>query len=251
MECLKKIREVPGKVGFYYRPLNGDAVEFQADLPLVAASVIKVPVMVEAFRRIAEGTLDPDMQVEIRPEMKKPSCGALTYMHDGLKVTVMDLITLMIIVSDNTATNLMIDLLGIEPVNETMRKLEIPGIVLRRKLFEPELSRQGIQNTVTARGVGMLLERMAQGKLLGQPWDEKMISILLDQRLNGKLPFFLHSMDVDVAHKTGEDEGTTHDVGIVYAKTPFVVCMLSNEVNVPVFERLIQDAALELYEMNK
>ncbi len=250
MICLDRIRQTPGKIGFYYAPLNGEAVEFQSDLPLVAASVIKIPIMVEAFRRFGEGTLDPNMEIEIRPEHKKPSCGALTYMHDGLKVTVLDLVTLMIIVSDNTATNLMIDILSVDAVNAAMANLDIPGICLRRKLFEPELSRQGIQNTITARGIGILLTRMAKGELLGKDADAQMMSILGDQRLNGKLPFFLHSMDVDVAHKTGEDDGITHDVGVIYAKQPFVVCMLSNEVDVPEFERIIQDAALELYRIN-
>ena len=156
----------------------------------------------------------------------------------------------MITISDNTATNMMIDLLGVESVNRTMDALGIPGICLRRKLFEPELSRQGIQNTITARGVGILLQKMAQGKLLGGDADKKMMEILGDQRLNGKLPFFLHSMDVELAHKTGEDDGTTHDVGVIFAKQPFVVCMLSNDVDVPKFERVMQDAALELYEIN-
>ena len=250
MKCLEHIIQTQGSVGFYYRPLGGEAVMFNADLHLVAASVIKIPIMVEAFRRFEEGTLDPKSEVEIRPEMKKPSCGALTYMHDGLKVSVRDLVVLMIIVSDNTATNLLIDLLGVDAVNRTMAQHGIPGICLRRKLFEPELARQGIQNTITARGVGMLLEKMACGELLGKRTDAEMIGILKDQRLNGKLPFFLHSMDVPIAHKTGEDDGTTHDVGVIYAAHPFVVCMLSNDVDVPQFERLMQDAALELYRLN-
>ena len=250
MKCLEQVRQTPGKVGFYYAPIGGEAVEFQAELPLVAASVIKVPIMVEAFRRFEEGTLDPATEIEVCAEHKMPSCGALTYMHDGLKVTALDLVTLMIIVSDNTATNLMIDLLGIDAVNRTMEKLGIQGICLRRKLFETELSRQGIQNTITARGMGVLLEKMAQGKLLGGEADKRMMEILGDQRLNGKLPFFLHSMDVELAHKTGEDDGTTHDVGVIFARQPFVVCMLSNDVDVPGFERVMQDAALELYELN-
>ena len=248
MKFWNRVLEMPGKIGVYIQPLGGEAVEHNADLPLVAASVIKVPVMAAAFRLRNEGKLDFDRVVEIRPEHKKPSCGALTYMHDGLKVTVLDLITLMIILSDNTATNLMIDLIGVDAVNETMDMLGIPGICLRRKLFEPELARQGITNTITARGVGMLLARMAEGKLLGEESDAAMMDILAKQRLNGKLPFFLHSLDVKVAHKTGEDDGTTHDAGVVYAKQPFVICMLSNETDVPRYERLMQDAALELYE---
>lgn len=250
MNCLERIREMPGRVGFYYCPLGQSSVEYQADLPLVAASVIKIPIMVEAFRSIQAGTLDPDESVEIRPEAKMPSCGALTYMHDGLKVSAMDLITLMIILSDNTATNLMIDRLGIDRVNQTMAELGIPGIRLRRKLFDAEKSRQGIENTVTARGIGELLARMAQGGLLGGEADRRMLGILMNQRLNGKLPFYLHSQGIRLAHKTGEDDGITHDVGVIFAKHPFVVCMLSNEVDVPRFERLIQDTALELCEIN-
>ena len=250
MECLKKIRETAGKVGFYYRPLDGESVEFQSDLPLVAASVIKIPIMVECFRQIDAGILNPDADVRVPPEEKKPSCGALNYLHDGLHVTVMDLIVLMIIVSDNTATNMLMDITGIDNVNAAMKNLGIPGICLRRKLFAADPALKNVTNTVTARGIGMILERMAQGKLLGAETDAKMLKILSDQRLNGKLPFFLHSRGVKMAHKTGESDGITHDVGVVFAPHPFVVCMLSNEVDVPAFERLIQDAALELYEMN-
>ena len=216
------------------------------DLPLIAASVIKLPIMVTAFRDIAAGKLDADEIISIKQEDKMPSCGALTYMHDGLEVTLTDLITLMIVLSDNTATNLLIDLLTPDHVNRTMEALGIPGIALRRRLFDMELYERGINNTVTARGVGLLLERMATGTLLGKALDDRMIDILLNQRLNGKIPFFLHGKGIRCAHKTGEDDDITHDVGIVYTEKPFVLCMLSNNVEVPAFERLIQDTAREL-----
>ena len=248
MEFLKRLRQTEGKVGFYYKPQEGEPIESNADLPLIAASVIKIPIMVEAFRRFGDGTLDPGEMVEIRPEDKMPSCGALTYMHDGLRPTLLDLVTLMIILSDNTATNLLIDRLTPDAVNQTMQALGLPGIALRRRLFEPELARRGITNHVTARGVGLLLERMTRGELLGGEADARMLDILCKQRLNGKLPFFLHG--VKIAHKTGEDDGITHDVAVIFAKRPFVVCMLSNEVDVPAFERLMQDAALELFRLN-
>ena len=247
MGIYNDIAAFPGKVGFYCRYLNEErAWMHNPDLPLIAASVIKIPIMVTAMRDIAAGALDPDAAVRIAPEMKMPSCGALAYLHDGLEVTVTDLITLMIILSDNTATNLLIDRLTPAHVNATMEMLGIPGICLRRRLFEPELSARGIENTVTARGIGVILERMAAGTLLGKRDDDAMLGILLNQRLNGKLPFYLHGQGIRCAHKTGEDDGITHDVGIVYAEKPFVICMLSNEVDVPAFERLMQDAALAL-----
>ena len=247
MNCFEAIRTFPGDVGLYYRVLGEEGVvTHNPDLPLIAASIIKLPIMVTAFRDIAAGKLNPAEAIAIKPEDKMPSCGALTYMHDGLEVTLMDLITLMIILSDNTATNVLIDKLTPDHVNRTMAALDIPGIALRRRLFEPELSRKGIQNTVTAKGAGMLLERMAMGKLLGKDTDEQMIGILLNQRLNGKLPFFLHSRGIRCAHKTGEDDNITHDAGIIYSAKPFVLCMLSNNVDVPAFERLIQDTARDL-----
>ena len=247
MKCFEAIRAFPGDTGLYYRALGDKAVEtHNPDLPLVAASIIKLPIMVTAFRDIAEGKLDADEIVSVGHGDKVPSCGALTYMHDGLEVTLADLITLMIILSDNTATNILIERLTPDHVNRTMEALGIPGIALRRKLFDMELYERGINNTVTARGVGMLLERMATETLLGKALDDRMIGILLNQQLNGKLPFFLHSKGIRCAHKTGEDDDITHDAGIIYTEKPFVLCMLSNNVDVPAFERLMQDAAREL-----
>ena len=247
MEWMNRLRATQGKVGFWTKPLDGEATGFNEDLPLVAASVVKVPVMVEAFRQFRAGLLDPDEQVTIRPEDRMPSCGALTYLSDKVRPTLMDLTTLMIILSDNTAANLMIDRVGVDAVNRTMEERGVPGICLRRKFFQPQLAALGVTNTVTARGCGVLLEKMAKGELLGGEDDAKMLSILYNQRLNGKIPFFLHG--VKIAHKTGEDDGTTHDAALIQAKRPFVLCMLSNDVDVPEYERLMQDTARELYEM--
>ena len=247
MEWMNRLRAARGRVGFWAKPLDGEATGFNEDLPLVAASVVKVPVMVEAFRQFRAGLLDPDEQVTIRPEDRMPSCGALTYLSDKVRPTLMDLTTLMIILSDNTAANLMIDRVGVDAVNRTMEERGVPGICLRRKFFQPQLAALGVTNTVTARGCGVLLEKMAKGELLGGEDDEKMLSILYNQRLNGKIPFFPHG--VKIAHKTGEDDGTTHDAALIQAKRPFVLCMLSNDVDVPEYERLMQDTARELYGM--
>ncbi len=247
MEWMNRLRATQGRVGFWTKPLDGEATGFNEDLPLVAASVVKVPVMVEAFRQFRAGLLDPDEQVTIRPEDRMPSCGALTYLSDKVRPTLMDLTTLMIILSDNTAANLMIDRVGVDAVNRTMEERGVPGICLRRKFFQPQLAALGVTNTVTARGCGVLLEKMAKGELLGGEDDARMLSILYNQRLNGKIPFFLHG--VKIAHKTGEDDGTTHDAALIQAKHPFVLCMLSNDVDVPEYERLMQDTARELYEM--
>lgn len=251
INILERMCRVPGNVSLYYRPLDGGcAMNYHENEPMLAASVIKIPIMVEAFRRFEEGTLSPDAVHILREEEKMPSCGALNRMHAGLEVTLRDLVDLMIVLSDNTATNILIDLLGIDNVNATMRSLGLVKSTLRRKLFDAAGHAAGIENHVTAREMGMLLEMMYRGELISEKASAEMIEILKNQKLNGKMPFYLKPRGIVSAHKTGEDTGITHDVGIVFSRKPFVMCMLSNQTEVPAYERLIQEIARDLAEIN-
>ena len=248
---LKRLHAVPGHVAMYYQPLDGGcALMLNENMPMLAASVIKIPVMVEAFRQFESGKLSPEESHKLTDAEKMPSCGALNRMHAGLEVTMRDLVELMIILSDNTATNILIDRLGIQHVNETMAGLGLKQTVLRRKLFDMEGKAKGLENTVGARDIGLLLEKMYRGELVSEAASAQMLEILKSQKLNGKMPFYLHERGIPIAHKTGEDDGITHDVGIVYTRKPFVLCMLSNETDVTTYERLIQNIARELAEMN-
>lgn len=244
---LPRMTALPGEVSVYGKDLVTDEKwAYEADAPLVAASVIKLPILVEAFRQARDGLLSMDETFSIRPEQKMPSCGALTYLHDGLTVTLRDLCVLMIIVSDNTATNILIERLGMENVNATMRGLGLEKTTLRRLLFDSDASARGLENTITAEEMGQLLEMLYKGECVSPEADAEMLSILRDQRLNGKMPFFLD--DLEIAHKTGEDDGITHDVGIVYAEHPLILCFASNHTGVPAFERFIQDAARDFVQ---
>lgn len=249
LSILSSFEKVTGKTGFYYHNLmTNETLAHFDDLPLIAASVIKLPIMVEAFNQANQGLLDLMEPVRVDPADRLPSCGALTYLHEGVTLPWIDLITLMIIVSDNTATNLLIERLGIDSINATMASMGLTGSRLNRKLFRPELSRQGIENRVTARDMGILLEKIYRGEAVSKEASQKMLNILSHQQLNGKMPFYLHTQDVKCAHKTGEDDGITHDVGIVFAPQPFIVCFLSNEVDVTAYEKLIQNISLQLFE---
>lgn len=245
---LKQLKNMTGKVGFYYKNLTtGETITYQENMLLQAASVIKIPILIEAFTRIEAGSIHKTDIFTINKEDKLPSCGALTYMHDGLQVTLEDLYTLMIILSDNTATNLLIKYLGMEEINNTMRKLGCTHIKLNRYLFDSEKAALGIENYISASDIAGLLEKMYQGELVSKEASAQMLRILKNQRLNGKIPFFIHGK-ADIAHKTGEDDGITHDVGIVYGKEPFIICFCGNEVEVPAYERFMQDISFALYK---
>ncbi len=240
----KLLIPLPGNIGFYCRDIqNNEIVSYHADLPVEAASVIKLSVMIEAFRQREAGLLDWNRPVLIRPEDKLPSCGALTYLHDGLTLPVGDLVTLMIILSDNTATNLLIDLLGINSIQRTIDKLGLSQTKLNRKLFMPELARQGIKNYVSAEDSAHIMGMLLEGTLISAEASQEMLTLLKQQRLNGKMPFYLHSQGIDCAHKTGEDDGITHDVGVIFADTPRIFCFVSEGTDVPRAERVLQGLA--------
>lgn len=247
---LSRLASLPGKISFYYKNLaTGQELAWNENEPMMAASVIKLFIMAEAYRRIEAGTLDKNRLVTIHKENCVPSCGALTYMHDGLQVTVEDLYTLMIILSDNSATNYMIDILGEDSINEGIRALGFSDTVLNRKMYDTEKASRGIQNYITAAEVGSLLTQMARGTLISPEASADMLRIMKDQRLNGKIPFYIHTIPdhADIAHKTGEDTGITHDVGVIFTRQPFVVVFCGNETDVAAYERVMAEISLELY----
>ena len=238
------VEHLPGRLGLYIEDtLTGETYTHHADDPIEAASVIKLPIMAEAYRQFATGEQNPSEPITIHAADKLPSCGALTYLRDGTTVTLLDLVTLMIILSDNTATNLLIDRLGMANINALIAASHLTGTRLNRKLFQPELARQGVKNYVTARDMATLLRAILEGRLVSQQASADMLATLRNQRLNGKMPFFLHDRGIACAHKTGEDDGVTHDVGIIFADHPVILCFLSEQTDVPRAERALQDIA--------
>lgn len=253
-KILNILEQYKGEVSFYYKNLTtNEVIKYNEEKPLLAASVIKLTILVEVFKQIKKGILNKEDIFTICEDQKVPSCGALNYMHNGLKVTLEDLYTLMIILSDNCATNILIDKLGLDNINKTIKEIGLKQTILNRKMYDIEKAKLGLQNYISTKDVAILLEKMYLGTLIDEQSSKEMLTILKDQRLNGKIPFFLHSekRKVEIAHKTGEDSGITHDVGIVLGNEPFILCFMGNNVNVPEFERFMQDMSYELYLQQK
>lgn len=250
-EIIKKLEEQTGRIGFYYKDLvSGETMSYHADEAFMSASVIKLFVLAEAERRVAEGSLDKHMLYTVSRKECVPSCGALTYLHDGAQVTVEDMYTLMIILSDNSATNFLIDILGIEAINANIRSMGYDKTILQRKMYDWESARNGRQNYIAPEEVGDFLQRMYEGRIVSPEASADMIRIMKDQQINHKIPFFLENLPepVEVAHKTGEDDGITNDAGIVYAPRPFIVVFAGNETNVPLYSRAIADISYDIYK---
>lgn len=242
-ELLEKLNRASGKVGFYYKNLvTGEEITFHEHEEFQAASIIKLPLLAVVSRLEALGRVNPNERILVRNSDKMPSCGALSHFTDEPAVDIGTLCRLMIVISDNTATNLLIRHFGIEALHQEFREIGLEKTRINRLLFDAEAAGRGIHNYFTPKEIGLLLEKIHGGNFVNEAVSGKIKEILSGQQIKHKIPSKL-PREITVAHKTGEDKGTTHDAGIVFAKEPFVIVFASNETDVPAFEEIIRDIA--------
>ncbi len=247
---LNMMEELQGNVGVYYKDLTtGESFGIRDDEQYLAASVIKLMVLLEAFKQESQGEISFDQLVEINESDKLPSCGSLTYMHNGLKVTIMDLCVLMIIQSDNTATNIMIKLLGMDAINTTIKELGFERTKLNRLLFDSEEQKKGKENYISPMEMGIFLEKLYKGELISEKASLAMLDIMKKQQLNHKIPYYIPKA-VKIAHKTGEDDGITNDVALVFSEKPFIICFTAYGTNVQMTEEFYRKSAKLCYDLS-
>ena len=247
----KELAALPGRIGLYYHNLaTGEEWGRLREERFESASVIKLPVFAAIERMAAAGEADMDERLVCREADKLPSCGALRYFSGEPELDIRTLCRLMIALSDNSATNLLLRRFGLERLNREFAAMGLEQSRLERLLFDAEASARGLENRVTPREMGWLLEQIARRRFVSEQVSEEIESVLRCQQIKHKIPGY-RPKSVAVAHKTGEDAGITNDVGIVFAPRPFVLCFLANKTEVPAAERCIRALSLALYEDNQ
>lgn len=212
---------------------TGECFTLNQHMIFPAASMIKVPVMVTVFQQAAAGMLALDDRVTITSESLAGGAGVLKELQPGHSLTISELVTLMIILSDNTATNLLIDRVTMEAVNTAMTELGLQSTVLQRLMMDFAAATAGKENYTTAADQARLFQAIA-GNVPGLtlPGGDAMLTILKRQQVRDKLPFYLPE-DTVLAHKTGTLPGVEHDGGIVYGSAgSCVVCVLTADLAV-------------------
>jgi beta-lactamase class A len=249
-DIITRLKKINGHIGFYYKNLYTEEVlSLNADDTFFAASVIKLPIYADILRRASKGEIDLCERITVRNEEKVPSCGALNSFTDEPSVDIRTLCRLMITLSDNTATNVLIKRIGMDTLNEDFVKMCLIKTHIYRLLFDAEAGARGLENLFSPIEIASLLEAMERGKLNGPAADQEMKETLLKQQINHKIPGYIRGL-VEIAHKTGEDSHITNDVGIVYTEKPFILIFAANEVNVPEMEQEIRSISKELYLQN-
>src|SRR5262245_50704368 len=214
---------------------TGESYSHKADEPMPTASLIKMPIMVEAYRQASEGKVSLADQVTFRDDDKTPGSGILsTHFSGGATFSLRDAIRLMIAYSDNSGTNLVLAKVGLPATNDTMEKLGLPNTKVHAYVFRPnssiapERSKQFGLGSTTAHEMIRLVEMIQAKKVVTPEACDALLDHLRncqDKRLSRLLP-----AGVNVAHKTGSVGTQRTDAGIIEAKSgPIAICVLTKD----------------------
>ena len=235
---LARIEKSGADVGIAFHTLDGKYEWYsRADESFHAASTMKVPVLIELFHQVKDGKLKLSDPLAVRNEFRSIADGspfkldaaddseADLYKAEGQTRTISQLAELMITVSSNLATNLLIEKLGVENIRATVHSLGADGMNVLRGVEDGKAFEKGMNNTTTARSLATLMTAIADGRAVDAESSQQMTAILERQKFNEAIPAGL-PVGTRVAHKTGDITKVHHDAAIVYAKRPFVLVIL-------------------------
>ena len=231
-----------GTLGLAAKQLaTGEEVMVDADQSFPTASTFKVPVMAEVFRQAESGNFRLDDRRRLEASDVVRGSGILRALTPGCELTIRDLVTLMIIVSDNTATNMLIDLVGgAEPINELMRQLGLDSIVVRGKIDFSAIEHDNRALAEAApRDLMRLCELLAREELISADASRQMLAIMRQQHYLNQFPRYLeynpYAAELNqpqtfwVANKTGSLSGMRADTGVLELPggERFVFCVMN------------------------
>jgi len=238
-----------GKVSLYAEDLeSGEILVICPEEIHVACSLIKVPILALLLKDGEEGKVDPEAKIRIPEEKRVGGTGMICHLSAGLELSWNDIMKLMISVSDNTATNAIIDLLGMERINAFFRDIGLFSTELQRKMMDLEAVKAGRNNYTTAADMGKVLKMAASGTLVSQRASETVLEIMSRQFYTNKLPAMLPAVPsyapaaekknpspgmVAVANKTGDLPKTQHDMGyfVLPGGRKYIIAMLTSNLS--------------------
>jgi beta-lactamase class A len=235
----KTIADSGAEVAVAFRTLDGkEQWFFNADQSFHAASTMKVAVMIELFHQAHQGNVRLDEPLPVRNEFKSLADGSPfsldpnddsekeLYQAVGATRTLRELNELMITVSSNLATNLLMDKLGIANIRAGVTRLHAQGLEVLRDLEDSKAFEQGRNNTTTARALLVLLQAIAQGTAVDGGASAEMLAVLERHAYNDDILAGVPP-GTRVAHKAGEITKIRHDAAVVYAPDPYVLVVLT------------------------
>lgn len=214
-EILNCIQGAKGNISVVLKNLDKDewVLKLEEQRVFSSASTIKTLIAIEALNQVIQGKYCLDQRISIKAQ-DKVAYSIISDLNTDL-YTYIDIITLMMIVSDNTATNILIDLLGDYRINEMAREIGLKNTVLQRKMMDFNAIKCGKNNLTSAMDMATILEMIYKKKILNEEMCSILINIMKKQRDKTMLARYIPEETI-IAHKTGDLKNTNHDVGIFY-----------------------------------
>ncbi|SKA75400.1 beta-lactamase class A [Caloramator quimbayensis] len=208
---------------------TGEMLNINGDTSIPSASTIKVFIMAEAFRQAKEGKISLKERIKVDKSYHVPY-SIISLLSEDNTYTIMDLITLMIIQSDNTSTNVLIDILGMGKINDYIKSLGCSLTVLERKMMDFIARDKGLENKTCARDLTLFMELLYKGEVVDESSSKIMMDILKHQLDTSMMAYFIPE-EVSIAHKTGEVSRVDHDFGIVFLDNlDYIFTMMTYDV---------------------
>ncbi|MEH7275293.1 serine hydrolase [Neobacillus vireti] len=216
MKIQEELNGFHGRIGLAIEIEDSKPIHLNSQAVFQSASLIKMPILLSILLANHKGQIDLQQQFTILNDNKVEGSGVLQALSNGLTLSVKDLMTLMIIVSDNTATNILIDLLGIEAINATLQEMGLKQTKLNRKMMDFAAIYKGEDNQTTPEEMVHCLKMVNQFNeyfgINGPPNIAK--EMLKHQQFREKLPALVDEVKITVFNKTGELSDVEHDCAI-------------------------------------
>lgn len=223
------VQDCPGQLSFAAWDLDeGQPVTLDSQRLVHSASTIKVLIMIAALRQVGDRVRSLDEELELpEPSARAAGFGVLRELVSVPRLSLADLITLMIVISDNAATNAVMDTVGLDEINRCARELGCSGTLVERRLMDVHGTGR---NVTTAMDQARILDRLATEQALPFRLTQYALDILSRQQIQDRLPALLPG-EATCWNKTGELLGLRHDVGLIGIDRPkAVVAVLVDEL---------------------
>ncbi len=218
-----------GVMGVAIKDLTtGEEISINDGFTFPTGSSIKIPVLIELHKQAAAGKYKLTDQRWVEKKDQVGGSGVIVSFGDrASQLSLRDLAVLMIVLSDNTATNMLIDQVGMASVNRTLDELGLKQIRLRRRMIDQAASARGDENTATPREAMMLMEKLYRGEVGSRSLSDDALKIL-KLRKNSPIPRLLPA-NVEVANKPGGIEGVACDWAVVFVPNrPYAIAVMTN-----------------------
>jgi beta-lactamase class A len=242
------VRQARGVLGLSVVDLvSGARFGFNENNVFPQASAIKIPVLMEVYKQAGEGKFKLTDSRRIERKDMTPGSGVLSELGDGtVQLSLHDLCVLMIVLSDNTATNLLIDLVGMTNVNRTMESLGLKQTRLQRRMMDMPAAKRGDENLSTPAEAAQVMELLFRGEFLSRAVCDEILAILKKPKQSAISPGL--PANIEIAGKPGGIAGVRTEWAIVLLKDrPYILAIMENYGAGPETSDAIKDISKILY----